>query len=152
VAVSYVTLVGPSAVNLSDTNGRYMWVMSQISSQSDHMELIHIALSFADVMASGCTRTASLVLPGQTSMLLSPGEQKMLLWRVRYECHSPAVPQAINQTVTVGITHCDTTTSMPGPISQPTPGGVCDRNSQPSGFETNLANNTASASKPVLVQ
>jgi len=155
VGVKYVILVGPAAVNLSDTNGRYMWVISEVGNFSSHTELVHISMSIAEAVPSGCTRDATQILPGQAQFYLLTGEQKVLVWRVRYECHSPATIQTIVQTVTVGVTHCDPSTSNPGPITQPTPGGVCDPNSVGAGHETNpsgLTNNTKTASKQVIIQ
>ncbi len=152
LAVNYVTLVGPAAVNLSDTNGRYMWVLSAVRNASPHNELVNLNLTFNGDMPNGCERIVSLLLPGQTSFFMSPGEDKTVIWRVRYFCHTPAVPQTLRQTATVAITHCDPATSEPGPVTAPTPGGVCPVNSQTGGSETNLANNAASASKQILVQ
>ena len=44
VGVKYVILVGPAAINLSDTNGRYMWVIAEIGNFTvpPHVELVHI--------------------------------------------------------------------------------------------------------------
>jgi hypothetical protein len=156
VGVKYVILVGPAAVNLSDNNGRYMWVIAEIGNFTlpPHVELVHISLTIAEAVPAGCTRTIAQILPGQAQFTLLPLEQKVLVWRVRYECHSPAAIQTITQTVTVGITHCDPSTSNPGPITQPTPGGVCSPNSVGPGHETNpsgLANNTKTAVKQVII-
>ena len=80
------------------------------------------------------------------------GETKTVVWRVRYECHSPARFSALTQTVTVGITHCDPTTSLPGPDTQPTPGGVCPPNTQPAGHEADVSNNTKTATRQFLIR
>lgn len=161
VGVKYVILVGPAAVNLSDSNGRYMWVIAEIGNFSTHTELVHINLSISPAVPAGCTRTASLILPGQVQFTLlgSPtsGEQKILVWRVRYECHSPAAIQTINQTVTVGVTHCDpSTTGLAAPeptaVTVAAPGGICQPNAVPAGADGNLANNTKTATKQVIIQ
>ena len=150
--VKYVILVGPAAVNLSDTNGRYMWVISEIGNVSSDTELVHISMSILEPVPAGCTRVISQVLPGQQMFFLSPGEQKVLVWRVRYECHAPATATAINQSVTVGVTHCDpSTTNVPnGPN---TPGGPCSTNSETDGanVESILGNNTKTTTRPVIV-
>jgi hypothetical protein len=156
VGVKYVILVGPAAVNLSDNNGRYMWVIAEIGNFTlpPHAELVHISISIAEAVPSGCTRTISQILPGQAQFWLLASEQKVLVWRVRYECHAPAGIQTITQTVTVGVTHCDPSTTLPAP-TQPTPGGACTANSVPAGHETNpsgLVNNTKTASKQVIIQ
>ncbi|MEK7248459.1 MAG: thrombospondin type 3 repeat-containing protein, partial [Chloroflexota bacterium] len=154
VGVKYVILVGPAAINLSDTNGRYMWVIAEIGNFTTppHVELVHISITITPAVPTGCTRTISQILPGQVQFTLAGGEQKILVWRVRYDCHSPAAIQTISQTVTVGVTHCDPSTSNPGPITQPTPGGICDPNSVGPGYDTNLANNSFSATKQVIIQ
>lgn len=155
VGIKYTILVGPAAVNLSDTVGRYMWVISEVGNFSTHTELVHINMSIAEAVPAGCNRLISQVLPGQSQFTMTAGEQKVLVWRVRYDCHTPATIQTIVQTVTVGVTHCDPSTSNPGPITQPTPGGVCDPNSVAAGHETNpsgLTNNTKTASKQIIIQ
>jgi hypothetical protein len=150
----YLILVGPAAVNLSDTNGRYLWLITEIGNVSSDTELAHIDMSILEPVPTGCTRTQSLVLPGQQQFLMAPGEQKIIVWRVRYECHAPATAQVINQTVTVGVTHCDpTTTNVPnGPN---TPGGPCTTNSineGPSEVETILNDNAKTTTKQVILQ
>jgi hypothetical protein len=127
-----------------------MWVLSAVRNSSNHNELLNMNLAFNGDMPDGCERNVSLLLPGQSSFFMSPGEDKTVIWRVRYLCHTPAVPQALRQTVTVAVTHCDPTTSEPA--TSPTPGGVCPPNTQTDGPETSLANNAATASKQILVQ
>jgi hypothetical protein len=104
----YVTLVGPAAINLSDTNGRYMWVISEIGNFSNHIDSVLISIAITPNVPAGCTRTIVQILPGQTTFLMASKEQKFLVWRVRYECHSPATEQVISQTVTVCVNHQDT--------------------------------------------
>ncbi len=156
VGVKYVILVGPAAINLSDNNGRYMWVIAEIGNFTvpPHTELVNIGISIAEAVPTGCTRVISQILPGQEQFTLLGGEQKILVWRVRYECHAPAGIQTITQTVTVGVTHCDPSTTTPT-VTQPTPGGPCTANSVGPGHETNpsgLVNNTKTASKQVIIQ
>jgi hypothetical protein len=151
--VKYVIVVGPAAVNLSDTNGRYMWVISEIGNVSSDNELVHINISILEPVPAGCSRIISQVIPGQQQFFLSPSEQKILVWRVRYECHAPATATVINQSVTVGVTHCDPTTTLPSPTN-PTPGGPCSANSETltgGNVETILSDNTKTTIKPVVV-
>jgi hypothetical protein len=152
VAVAYVSLSGPSAINLSDTSGRYMWVISQVRNNSDHAELVKPDFRLGENLPSGCSRSAAAVLGGQTTLSIAAGEGRTLVWRVRYECHSPAVAQLFAETVAVSVTHCSKETSLPGPVTQPTPGGVCPLNSQPPGYETDLTNNSVTASRHILVR
>jgi hypothetical protein len=166
--VKYALVIGPAAVNLSDTNGRYMWVIAEIGNLSTTPELVRINMSVTGSDAlfaagTGCTRTPNQILPGQVQFMLAPHEQKVLVWRVRYECHAPTTAQVINQTVTVGVTHCDLTTSnLPlttpavGTVTTNAPGGICSTNSEPGyaagDVETVLTDNQAFTIKQVILQ
>lgn len=159
VGVKYVILVGPAAVNLSDSNGRYMWVIAEIGNFTlpPHVELVHISMTIAEAVPAGCTRTTSQILPGQAQFTLLSLEQKILVWRVRYECHSPATISTITQTVTVGVTHCDPSTTGPAApeptaVTPAAPGGICQPNSVGPGYDGNLSNNTKTAVKQVIIQ
>jgi hypothetical protein len=162
LVVKYVILVGPAAVNLSDTNGRYMWVISEIGNLASDAELVHINMSISPAVPNGCSGVVNQILPGQSQFFLSSHEQKVLVWRVRYECHSPATAQVINQTVKVGVTHCDTTTSAPaagvaGTVTATAPGGICDPNTETGtvangDVETFLSDNTKTTTKQVIIQ
>jgi hypothetical protein len=135
VLVKYIILVGPAAVNLSDTNGRYMWVIAEVGNNSNHSELVTVSMSIAEPVPAGCTRAIVMILPGQTQFVMFADEQKFIVWRVRYECHSPATIQVINQTVTVSITHDD-----------------IDGGGPHNGNDSNLANNTKTTTKQVIIQ
>jgi hypothetical protein len=140
VLVKYCLLVGPSAVNISDTNGRYMWVICEIGNHSNHVELVTIGMSIAESLPDGCNEPSQLpaitqILPGQNQFVMAAGEQKFVVWRVRYECHSPAGGQVINQTVTVTISHDDIDGAGPH-----------------AGNDTNPANNTKVVTKQVIIQ
>jgi hypothetical protein len=135
VLVKYIILVGPAAVNLSDNNGRYMWVIAEVGNNSNHAELVTVAMSIAEGVPAGCTRDIVMVLPGQTQFVMAADEQKFIVWRVRYECHAPAGIQVINQTVTVTITHDD-----------------IDGGGPHNGNDSNLANNTKTTTKQVIIQ
>jgi hypothetical protein len=135
VLVKYIILVGPAAVNLSDSNGRYMWVISEVGNNSNHAELVTVGMSIAEAAPAGCTRVTVMILPGQTQFVMAAGEQKFIVWRVRYECHSPATAQVITQTVTVTIAHND-----------------IDGGGPHNGNDSNLSNNTKTTSKQVIIQ
>ena len=137
VGVKYVILIGPAAVNISDTNGRYMWIIAEIGNFSDHSELVTIDMSIAEDVPDpvGCTRSEVTILPGQASFILEQGEQKFIVFRVRYECHSPAGGQVIDQTVTVTINHDDIDGAGPH-----------------DGADTNLANQSKTVVKQVIIQ
>ncbi|MDO8614941.1 MAG: hypothetical protein Q7T33_04295 [Dehalococcoidia bacterium] len=112
--------IGPAAINLSDTNGRYMWIIAEIGNHSGgppHIDNVTVNLTVTGGLG-GCTRTPldnapadgflneALILPGQSTFEMAPLEQKFVVYRLRYECHGPAaVISTINQTVTVCIIH-----------------------------------------------
>jgi hypothetical protein len=154
----FLLLVGPAAVNLSDTNGRYMWIITEIGNlNTGSPELVHISMSIAEPVPAGCTRTEALIIPGARQFFLAAGEQKTIVWRVRYECHSPATAQVLNQTVTVGVTHCDPTTTGPAApeptaVTAAAPGGICQPNSQAHDPEHVLLNNSKTVLKQVIIQ
>ena len=165
--VKYVILVGPAAVNLSDTNGRYMWVISEIGNFSSTPELVRVNMSITPNVPAGCTSVPSQILPGQSQFtigsLTNPHEQKVLVWRVRFECHAPTGgAQVINQSVTVGVTHCDTSTSNPplatppvGTVTAGAPGGICSANTERfanGDVETVLSDNSVTTTKQVILQ
>jgi hypothetical protein len=128
LGVSELSVSGPGAVNLSDTNGRYMWVTAKVTNHSAHDETISVAMTIAEPMPAGCAREARIIVPAQTSMIMYAGETKSMVWRVRYECHSPATNSVVPQTVTVRVTH------------------------QPDGIDTQPSNNTASLKRYVMVR
>ena len=78
-----------------------MWVIAEVGNNSNHAELVTVSMSIAEAVPAGCTRAIVMILPGQTQFVMAADEQKFIVWRVRYECHSPATIQVINQTVTV---------------------------------------------------
>jgi hypothetical protein len=86
--IKYCLKFGPAPVNLSDAQGSYMWVICEIGNLNPWANPATIDLSVSGVPA-GCSHGQQLVLPGQASFLLQPDEQKWVLYRERYECHSP---------------------------------------------------------------
>jgi hypothetical protein len=136
LVAKYCLSVGPAAVNLSDTNGRYMWVICEIGNVTNEAEQVTITTAanlISGALPAGCTRTAALILPGQTTFTLAPHEQKMIVFRVRYECHAPATGVTVTQTVTFTVTHVNDA------------GTGRD-------VETILADNTKITTKPVIIQ
>jgi len=117
--VKYVIAIGPAAINLSDTTGRYMWVIAEVGNigSDPDPETVTVTMEIDEDVPppNGCTRTPlddnpadgilneSMVLPGQDTFIMADEEQKFLVWRLRYECHSPATVQTFDQTVTVTI-------------------------------------------------
>jgi hypothetical protein len=141
VVVKYVLTIGPAAINLSDTVGRYMWIVAEVGNHSMPLvpETVTVSMNIAQGVPADCTRTPtdgpdplssigeeSMVLPGQSTFVMAGGEQKFLVWRLRYECHSPATPQTFPQTVTVSI-------ALVGPV------------------DGDLSNNTQTTTKDVII-
>jgi hypothetical protein len=134
VGLTAVVLLGPAAINLSDTNGRYLWVMGDLENFSAHTELVTISLDVSPNVPSDCTQVETQILPGLATFVMTSGEQLSAVWRVRYECHSPS-PQIVAQTVTVDIVHDDIDGAGPH-----------------DGNDTNLANNDIVTAKSVIIQ
>jgi len=88
--LKYCLKFGPAPVNLSDTQGAYMWVICEIGNPYPDANLASISLDVSGVPA-GCDPLIQLVLPGQEEFVLAAGEQKWVLYRERFECHDPAV-------------------------------------------------------------
>jgi hypothetical protein len=99
---------GPGPVNLSDTTGAIMLVLCKATNLGSHDDAVVITRA-GDLLTSslpgGCAATASLVIPGRTDFMLLAGEQKQLLWRVRFECHAPAVESIVPLTIEIAIEH-----------------------------------------------
>jgi hypothetical protein len=99
--IKYCLKFGPAPVNLSDTMGAYMWVICEIGNLNGWVNPATISLETGidldgdtDIDVSGvdgCDQLDQLVLPAQDSFLLTPLEQKWVLFRKRIECHVPAV-------------------------------------------------------------
>jgi hypothetical protein len=111
-----------------------MWVTSLVRNYSDHAELVTVSLAIDEPMPEGCARTVAQIVPGSSIFVQSPGEQKYLAWRVRYECHSPASVQVIRQTVRPSIEHLD-----------------IDGDGPHTGADTVPANNSKSVARQVLI-
>jgi hypothetical protein len=104
VEVKYCLKFGPAPVNISDTQAKYMWTICEIGNRSNHTETVDISLTVTGQPA-GCTNAQMLILPGQTEFSMLAGEQKFVLWRNRFECHTPAVPGVYTLNVEACIDH-----------------------------------------------
>jgi hypothetical protein len=85
--IKYCLKFGPAPVNLSDTQGAYMWVICEIGNLDAYVNPVTIDLSVTGVPA-GCAQNQQLVLPGLHTFKLTALEQKWVLFRERYECHN----------------------------------------------------------------
>jgi len=87
---------GPAPVNLGDSQGKYMWVVCEIGNPDDtHGQDVVVTIDLEvdplDVPA-GCTLDPQLILPGQASFVMTPGEQKWVLYRDGFWCASSVAP------------------------------------------------------------
>jgi hypothetical protein len=98
VGEKYITVLGPGAVNLSDTNGRYMWILGEMGNFSEKPERVTISVTIDPDTIAGCTIDVDLILPGQDTFILLAGEQKFQVYRVRFECHT-ASPQVVSMDI-----------------------------------------------------
>ncbi len=99
VGEKYIAVLGPGAVNLTDTNGRYMWVLGEMGNFSSFDERVTITLTLDPNSIADCTIDQDLILPGQDTFILTAGEQKFQVYRVRIECHSPATPEVVTMSI-----------------------------------------------------
>jgi hypothetical protein len=137
IVAKYCLAVGPAAVNLSDTNGRYEFDICEIGNVTANPETVSITdptTLVSGTLPAGCTRTTALILPGATTFTLGANEQKVIVYRVRYECHGPAVAQVLSQTVTFTVTHIQDVPGSPGDV------------------ETFTSDNTKTVTKQVIIQ
>jgi hypothetical protein len=79
---------GPAPVNLSDQQGRYMWVICEIGNTSSKSEDVVIELNVTGVPTSCLVPVQQLILPGLDHFVMQADEQKWVLYRERYECHA----------------------------------------------------------------
>ena len=108
VGLEGCSVEGSAVVNLSDTVGAYIYVACQAVNLGDHDDHVRIT-SGSDLIIStvpaGCVASSGLVIPGQSEFVLLAGRRKQLIYRIRLECHAPAVPSILALTVTVAIDH-----------------------------------------------
>ncbi|MEX1193649.1 MAG: hypothetical protein WD904_09990 [Dehalococcoidia bacterium] len=102
VLEKFITVLGPAAINLSDDNGRYAWVIGEMGNISDDVQQVSISISitYSPALPAGCEADVDLILPGQDTFLMLANEQKFQVFRVRFECHAPAEQQVLTLTIT----------------------------------------------------
>jgi len=101
VDLKYCLKFGPAPVNISDSQGKYMWTICEIGNPSAQDETVAISLDVAGVPA-GCDMEQQLILPGQDTFIILADEQKFALWRNRFECHD-SIPDVYTLTVTTCV-------------------------------------------------
>ena len=127
LVAKYCLAVGPAAVNLSDNNGRYEFDICEIGNVTSDAETVIISHD-GNGRPTGWLHNfrpaQNLILPGASTFVLAANEQKIIVYRVRFECHSPATAQVITQTVTFTVTHVPDVgalpeTLRPSPVTTP---------------------------------
>jgi hypothetical protein len=85
--VTMLALFGPSPTPLSDSGGTYMWVMSSVKNPEAVGQNVVMRLGVPSA-PSGCSKIEQRVLPGVDQFWLDAGQEKWVLYRVRWECHA----------------------------------------------------------------
>jgi hypothetical protein len=103
VTVKSLLIFGPAPLNLSDSTGRYMWIIGEIGNLRDHPETVDLSLTASG--NPGCMEDIEEILPGRPEFTLLEMEQKWVLYRIRYECHAPTTPGLYPIIITMTIDH-----------------------------------------------
>jgi hypothetical protein len=103
VVIKYCLKFGPAPVNISDNTGAFLWAICEIGNlHSNNAQTVTIEFDTAG-MPAACTQDDLTILPGQSSFVLEPDEQKFIVFRAGLECHS-TTDQVVPLTVTVTLT------------------------------------------------
>lgn len=86
--ISCEVLLGPAAVNLSDTNGRYGWHVCEISNNDSHDQRVTVSVTLSNPPGD-CDQDDVQILPGQSTFVMLGNETKYVVERIRLECHAP---------------------------------------------------------------
>ena len=111
VVIKYCLKFGPAPVNISDgaatanvADGAYLWAICEIGNlHSNNAQTVTIEFDTAGMPDPECTQDDLTILPGQSSFVLEPDEQKFIVFRAGLECHS-TTDQVVPLTVTVTLT------------------------------------------------
>jgi hypothetical protein len=87
--VKYALLFGPAPADLSSSQGKYMWVIAEIENLSSLDQEAQIGLEVTGV-PGGCFQHQQIILPGDETPWMESGQSRFVLYRERYECHTPA--------------------------------------------------------------
>ncbi len=95
VGTSWIITLGPPPVAISNSVGRFMWLIAEAANYYPTYENVESRLQVYPSV-TGCAINEQLVLPGRESMVVGPKERRIILYRVRFECHSPAPPSVVD--------------------------------------------------------
>jgi len=82
-------IYGPAPVKISDSIGRYAWMIGRAENPGVNNQNAEISLSVTG-KPSGCSQVQTLMIPGYEQFSLPALQYKWVLYRLRYECHTPA--------------------------------------------------------------
>jgi len=89
--VASMAAYGPAPINLWDSAvGRYQWVIAKVDNPTAVPLQARVSVSAAGLPDEGCSLLGGLIIPGSETFNLEPLESKWVLYRLRYQCHSPA--------------------------------------------------------------
>ena len=89
VGEKFITVIGPGPINVSDTIGRYMWVIGEMGNFDADPQTVTISINVDPINLPGCDPTdLDQIIPGQSTFTMFPEEQKFQVFRLRYECHA----------------------------------------------------------------
>lgn len=86
-------IFGPSPVQISSTQGRYMWFIADIRNSGDTLLNVVVRAGQGASTPIGCSSLKQLILPATEETTVPAGGERRMLYRFRYECHAPATPQ-----------------------------------------------------------
>jgi len=166
VGITCDVLLGPAAVNLSDTNGRYGWLVCEVTNNDPDDARVTISVTLTNAPA-GCSQVDVMILPGQASFVLLANETKAVVERVRIECHASgqtppgtATPQVYDLSIEkcISMEGLDLDNDDDGDIDEDPINGADDDGDSlidedpPEGTEDDLSNNCDSIGKPVVIE
>jgi hypothetical protein len=104
VSIDCPVILGPAAVNLSDNNGRFGWVICLASNNEPYDARVTVDITIS-APPEGCAQTnVRFLLPQETFILLG-NQQRYLVERIRLECHAPANPQVYDLSIEKCLAH-----------------------------------------------
>ena len=130
VSLTCDVLLGPAAVNLSDTNGRIGWLVCEATNNEPYDARVTVTSSLS-TPPEGCTQTNLRFLLPQETFILLGDQQRYLVERIRLECHSPASVQVYDLAIEKCLSH--------EPLND-------------AGTEHDLTNNCDTIHKPVVIE
>lgn len=151
-------LLGPAAVNLSDNNGRYAWLVCEASNNAPWDARVTVTVTLS-TPPTGCDQVDVQMLPGLETFILLGDETKTIVERIFIECHAPATEQVYNLVIEKCLTHeglpfdnDGDTVADEDPIDGiDNDGDTLVDEDPPEGDEDDTDNNCDTVTKPVVI-